>query len=86
VYAQTETAGQGGNEHFLTKSLIFLFFSKIRRCNINGNRKKLAKEEVAENYTLRDMTSGNGQKLLQFAQKRDTFVGSTKYEDKKTPK
>ena len=32
------------------------------------------------------MTSGNGQKLIQFAQKHDTFVVNTKCEDKETPK
>jgi len=41
---------------------------------------------VAENYTLHDMTSGNVQTSIQFAQKHDTFVVNTKYENKETPK
>jgi hypothetical protein len=41
---------------------------------------------MAGKYTLHEVTSGNGQKLIQFAQIHDTFLVSTKYDDKETPK
>jgi len=41
---------------------------------------------VAGKEAVYEVTSRNGQKLIQFAQMHDTFVVSTKYEDKKTPK
>jgi hypothetical protein len=37
---------------------------------------------VAGKYTLHDVTSGNGQKLTQFAHIHGMFVGSTKYKHK----
>ena len=37
---------------------------------------------MAAKYTLHDVTNGNGQKLIQFAQIHDMFVVSTKYKYK----
>jgi hypothetical protein len=39
---------------------------------------------VAGKYTLHDVTSGNGQKLIQFAQIHGMFIVSTKYKNKDT--
>ena len=41
---------------------------------------------MAGKYILHNVTSGNGQKLLQFAQMHDMFVVSTKYKQKKIHK
>jgi len=41
---------------------------------------------VAGKKAVYEVKSGNGQKLIQFAQMHDTFVVSTKYNDKETPK
>ena len=38
------------------------------------------------NYTLHEVTRGNGKKLVLFAQMWDMFVVSTIYEDKKRHK
>jgi hypothetical protein len=67
--------------------VIFCHCSRIWRCNINGRfydkfGKEICKQKVAGKYTLHEVTSGNGQKLIQFAQMQDMFVVSTKYDDK----
>jgi hypothetical protein len=47
--------------------------------NINSKiRKETSNQDVAEKFTLQDVTSGNGQKLTQFAQMNEMFVVSAK--------
>jgi len=46
-------------------------------------RKEISNQEVAGMYTLHDVTSGDGQKLIQFAHIHDTYVVCTKHEHKK---
>jgi hypothetical protein len=72
-------------------SIILRHCSEIRRCNNNGRfyhkiGKENCKQEVAEKYTQHEVTSGKGQIFIQFAQMHDTFVVSTKYDDKEKPK
>jgi hypothetical protein len=45
--------------------------------------KEISNQEVARKYTLHDVTSGDGQKLIQFAEIHDIYVVSTKYEHKR---
>jgi hypothetical protein len=48
--------------------------------------KEISNQEVAGKYTLHDVTSGDGQKLIQFAQIHDIYVVCTKYEHKRIHK
>jgi len=63
---------------------------KIWFCNNNERinakiGKEITNQEVAGKYTLHDVTSGNGQKLIQFAQIHGIFVVSTKYKHTTIP-
>jgi hypothetical protein len=40
--------------------------------------KQTSNQDVAERFSLQDVTSGNGQKLIQFAQMNEMFVVSAK--------
>ena len=76
---------------FIPTSLIFWHCSKIRRFNSDDIfyhklGKGVCKQEVGGKYILHEVTVGNGQKLIQFAQKNDTFEVSTKYDDRETGK
>jgi starvation-inducible outer membrane lipoprotein len=48
--------------------------------------KEISNQDVAVEYTLHDVTSGNGPKLIQLAQIHGMFVVSTKYKHKKIHK
>jgi hypothetical protein len=72
---------------FIPKPVNFCHCSRIWRCNIKGRfyhkiGKEICKQKVAGKYILHEVTSVNGQKLMQFAQMQDMFVLSTKYDDK----
>jgi len=86
VYAQTERANNEGNEHFYNTLSHFWHCSKIRSFNsddtfYNKIWKESCRDEVGRKYTVHDVTSGIGQKLIQFAQTNVTFEVITKYDD-----
>ena len=91
VFAQTESANNERKEHFYTKLSHFWHCSKIISCNRDDTFyhkiwKESFRDEVGGKYTVNDVTSGIGQKLIPFAQMHDTFEVITKYDSWKTSK